>query len=84
MEKPIKLGLVQRAFAGSVLSLVKKLNNGFHYSFGGADGSGRGMPSEDAVQEGRCVMACTLFCARSLSLTLLIALHVKFFSSPLP
>jgi len=34
VEKPVQMGMIQRVFVGTLLSFVKKMNSGFHYSFG--------------------------------------------------
>ena len=37
LDIPVKLGMIQRAFMAATLNFVKKMNDGFHYSFAGQE-----------------------------------------------
>lgn len=45
LERPVKMGIVQRAFVGAAMAFVKSTNNSFHYSISGSSSSSSNISS---------------------------------------
>ena len=50
VEEPPKLNLIQRALTSTCLNVIKRINNGFHYSLGRDDNGNA--PDEQSLKDG--------------------------------